>query len=134
MSSAKLLSFGIKRKNSRYRSGLEIAVDVLSIASVKSKKTKIMYQANLSFRLIEKYMRSLLDRGLLECDDSAHYLTTARGKEFLQMYMEYVERCRRIGEDVDGAQKDRLLLENMCFNDDCNQKRTSGRRDVRVCI
>jgi len=126
------MSLGIKRKNSRYRSGLEIAVDVLSIASEKSKKTKIMYQANLSYRLIEKYMRSLLERGLLVCDDSSHYLTTARGKEFLQMYLEYVERCRRIGEDVDSARKDRLLLENMCFNNDCNSKRLISKKEVVV--
>ena len=132
MSLDKLVSLGIKSKNSRYRSGLEIAVDVLSIASAKSKKTKIMYQANLSYRLIEKYMKSLLDRGLLVCDDGAHYLTTARGKEFLQMYLEYVERCRRIGEDVDSARKDRLLLENMCFNNDCNSKRMSGKKIVLV--
>ena len=132
MSLDKLLSLGIKRKNSKYRSGLEIAVDVLSIASVKSKKTRIMYQANLSYRLIEKYVSSLLERGLLACDDNAHYLTTSRGNEFLQMYLKYVERCRRIGDDVDSAQKDRLLLENMCFNNDCNSKRMSGKKVVLV--
>lgn len=128
----RLLIFGIKRRNSRYRSGLEIAVDVLSIASVKSKKTRIMYQSNLSYRLIEKYLGSLLERGLLACDANSCYLVTVRGKEFLQMYSEYVERCRRIGEDVDAARKDRFILEGMCLNHECSSKRLNSKKEVVV--
>jgi len=105
---------------------------MLSAASVKTKKTRIMYQANLSYRQMEKYLNSLLESGLVECEDDSFYLITGKGKEFLQMYEDYLERCRRIGEEIKGARKDGLLLENMCFNNESNSKRMAGRKEVFV--
>ncbi len=52
----------------------------------------------------------------MECTDDSFYMITWRGKEFLQMYNEYLERCKKIGEEIGGANKDKLQLENMCFN------------------
>jgi predicted transcriptional regulator len=119
-----------KNKN---RGRLEIVKDVLSIAVVRVRKTRIMYQANLSYTQLEKYLGVLLDRGLMECDDESCYSITWKGKEFLQMYSDYLERVKRIGDEVNGAQKHRLQLENMCFNsDECNSnsKRLTNRREV----
>jgi predicted transcriptional regulator len=107
---------------------LEIVRDMLFIASVRVRKTRIMYQANLSYRHMEKYLKSLLDSGLIECDDFSCYLVTSKGKEFLQMYDEYLERTRRIGEEVSGARKDALLLENMCFSNGCAPKQILNRK------
>lgn len=104
-----------KNKN---RGRLEIVKDVLSIAVARVRKTRIMYQANLSYRQLEKYLGVLLERGLVQCDGESCYTITWKGKEFLQIYTSYLERIRRIGDEVNGAQKDRLLLENMCFNND----------------
>jgi hypothetical protein len=54
------------------------------------------------------------------------------GEEYLQMYENYVDRCRRIGEEMDGAQNDVLLLENMCFNNQRDLKRLTNRKAVVV--
>jgi len=123
---------GLREKKSKNRRRLEIVRDMLSAASVKTKKTRIMYQANLSYRQMEKYLNSLLESGLVECDDDSFYLITWKGKEFLEMYEDYLERCRRIGEEIKGARKDGLLLENMCFNNESNSKRMAGRKEVLV--
>lgn len=114
---ARTLNFGASRDLSKHRNGLQIAVDVLSVVSVKTRKTRIMYQANLSFRLIEKYLAILLEQELLKCETGSCYLITQKGKKFLQMYTEYVERCKKIGEDMDEAHRKRQTLENMCFNE-----------------
>jgi predicted transcriptional regulator len=113
----RLSDLRIKRSENKNRGRLEIVRDMLSVATERIKKTRIMYQANLSYRLMEKYLSDLLDSGLLECDEDCFYMVTWKGKEFLQMYDDYVEQCRRIGDEIRGIRKDKLLLENMCFND-----------------
>lgn len=122
------MNFQLEQKCKRYRPSLEIARDMLSIASAKVRKTRMMYAANLSYRQSEKYLKNLLDNGLLECQDDSCYLITKRGKDFLQMYDEYIERNRRIAEEISGARKDRLLLENMCFNGEASLERTARRK------
>lgn len=101
-----------ERKN---RNRLEIVRDVLVVVAVKVRKTRIMYQANLSHPLTEKYLNSLLLNGLVERDDGFCYLITSKGKEFLQMYAEFLDRHRRIREEINGAGRDKLLLESMVF-------------------
>jgi predicted transcriptional regulator len=91
---------------------------MLSIVSVKRRKTRIMYGANLSFVQLEKYLAALLSSGLMEYDGDSGYLITAKGKEFLELYEDYVERSTHLREDVDRNLKDRLRLENMCFNNE----------------
>ena len=122
-------------KGKKNRDSLEIVRDVLSVASEKTRNTRIMYQANLSYRIMEKYLNSLLEGDLLERVDDSFYVVTWRGKEFLQMYNDYVERCRRIGEEIGGVRKDRLLLENMCFNNNVarsNPKELASEKEVPI--
>jgi predicted methyltransferase len=88
-----------------------------------------MYQANLSFRLIEKYLATLLEQGLLKCDTGSCYLITQKGRKFLQMHREYTERCKKIGEDMDEALGKRLALENMCFNEKLDPRRQLSRKE-----
>lgn len=118
----------LEQKGKRYRPSLEIARDMLYVASAKVRKTRMMYAANLSYRQSEKYLKNLLDNGLLECQDDSCYLITKRGKDFLQMYIEYIERSRRIDEEISGALTDRFVLENMCFNGEANLKRTERKK------
>lgn len=110
------LSFDLGNKEKKYRHKLEIIRDMLSVALRKTRKTKIMYQTNLSYSLMEKYLRDLIDTGLIERDGESCYSVTEKGREFLQMFTSYLERCERIREEVDGTARDRLLLESMCFN------------------
>jgi len=126
----KVVDVDLREKMYKKRRKLEIVRDMLFIVSVKTRKTKIMYQANLSYPLMEKYLKNLLGSGLVQCVDDSFYLITGKGKEFLQMYADYLERCRRIGEDLNGARKDGLLLENICFNNESSSKRTPMKRQV----
>jgi predicted transcriptional regulator len=114
------------------RGSLDIVRDILSIASVKVRKTKIMYQANMSYVQLEKYLKVLLDGGLVECDGDSCYLITQKGREFLQTYANYVERCKRIRKEVDGTARDRQLLEGMCFNGKSNGAQTAIRKNVQT--
>ena len=127
-----LSDIGLKKSKNKNRSSLEIVRDVLSVASEKKRKTRIMYQANLSYRLMEKYLNRLLESGLMECVNDSFYVITWRGKEFLQMYDGYLERCQRIGKEISGAREDRLLLENICFNSEFNSKRMANEKEVLV--
>ena len=123
-------SLGLNKTKKRNRSKIEIVRDMLSIVSVSVRKTRIMYQANLNYGQLEKYLRGLLEQGLVKRDDDSCYLITWKGKKFLQMCTDYTERCRRIGSDINEARKDRLLLENMCFNNERNSRRMANRKEV----
>jgi predicted transcriptional regulator len=109
-----LLNMG--KNGNKNRGSLDIVRDILCIASVKVRKTRIMYQANMSYPQLEKYLRKLLNGGLVECDGDSCYLITQKGREFLQTYANYVERCRRMRKELDGTVRDRQLLVSMCTN------------------
>jgi hypothetical protein len=91
-----------------------------------------MYGANLSFHQLEKYLTALLGSGLLAHDGDSGYLVTGSGMEFLQLYDDYLERSARLGAEVERNKKDRLQLENMCFNNSCNANHSGvGRDDLK---
>jgi len=79
-----------------YRDRLEIIADILSVVSLKPKKTQIMYQANLSFRVLQKYLARMSDSSLI-CFEAENrcYILTAKGKVFLETYREYSKRNRK---------------------------------------
>jgi predicted transcriptional regulator len=122
----------LNSREKKHRSRLEIVRDVLFVVTVRTRKTRIMYQTNLSFQLIEKYLGSLVNGGLVEFCDGSHYLITDRGKDFLQMYDDYLDRCKRINDDVGEVRKNRVVLENMCFNNNCISKKLLNQREVSV--
>ncbi len=67
---------------------------------------------------------------MVECDGDSFYSITRKGKEFVQLYADYVERRRRIGEEIRGVRQDRLLLEDLCFNNGCNSKDMMSRKEM----
>jgi predicted transcriptional regulator len=114
------------------RDRLDIVRDMLSVALAKAKKTKIMYMANLNFEQVEKYLKMLLEQELLEQDCYCFYLITRKGREFLRVYDDYVERRRRIVEQVNGTVKTRLVLESLCSNGDCNGSQKAIRSTAQI--
>lgn len=127
-----MLSLNDRKTATKNRSSLGIVREVLSIASVKVRKTRIMYGANLSFLQLEKYLTALLGSGLLAHDGDSGYLVTGSGMEFLQLYDDYLERSARLGAEVERNKKDRLQLENMCFNNSCKVNHSGvGRDDLK---
>lgn len=74
---------------------------VLRVARGPESKTHIMYGANLSYRQLERYLRFLLNTGLLRVSEETHsraaklFVTTEKGVSFLEAY-------RRLEETVTG--------------------------------
>lgn len=100
---------------SKYRDRLQIIASILSIASRRAKKTQIMYQANLSYKLLCRYLNEVQDAGLVFYENEGCYALTAKGKEFLSRHEEYSKRRRSLEEHLDHVSGQKAALEEMCF-------------------
>jgi len=69
-----------RKKRSKY----EIIQDVLDQCQTGSKKTWVMYRANLSYDLTTNYLNELEKLGLVEPKDGLYY-TTEKGKQLLEL-------------------------------------------------
>ena len=64
------------------RSELEIVEEILSLAKEGTKKTRILYQTNLSYTQLQSYLSFLLDSNVLEIHHNNSvktYKTTDKG-------------------------------------------------------
>jgi predicted transcriptional regulator len=71
----------------RYRSRTDIISEILDAANGSSAtKTKIMYNAYLSYNQLKEYLTILTENNLLSYDLYSHtFTTTERGLRFLQI-------------------------------------------------
>jgi predicted transcriptional regulator len=49
----------------KYRDSLDVTAAVLEAASAGARKTRIMFQANLSYKILGKYLELAVDNGFL---------------------------------------------------------------------
>jgi len=112
----------------QYRRSLEIIADILSVVKGGARKTRIMYQANLSYRLLSRYLDFTLESGLVSISSESeyYYALTKKGMEFLEQYRKYSQRIREVEEQLKDVRKERALLERMCVLEPTN----SGIRNV----
>ena len=120
----RISAFPLRKNKNKNRNSLEIVRDMLSVATEKCRKTQILYDAHLNFLLLEKYLELLLKNNLLEVDGS-FYLVTWKGKDFLQKYEDYVERCSRIDKELTEMRDEKGALKSLCFNDEPSSKQNS---------
>ncbi len=69
--------------NSR-RSEFEIVSEILMLAKNGTKKTRILYQTNLSYTQLQNYLKHLLETDMLRIENSKAtntYFTTKKGIE-----------------------------------------------------
>ena len=97
-----------------YRDRLQIVADILHIANDRAKKTRIMYQANLSYRLLCRYLSEVVDAGLVKPEDDDCYVLTAKGKEFLSRHEEYAKRCQSLEQHLNSVNDEKGVLIRMC--------------------
>jgi len=73
------------RKN---RNKFQITQAILEVARDGAGKTRIMYRANLSFKLLEDYLGALVRSGLIKVKEGERkmYLTSERGMQFLREF------------------------------------------------
>ncbi len=64
------------------RSRIDIIIDILDVAIGGTNKTSIVYKTNLNFKLADRYLMLLQNRGLVESKKDK-YITTEKGKILL---------------------------------------------------
>ena len=98
---------GLERTDRRHkrlapRSRLDIMASILGETKRASRKTRIMYKCNLSFRQLKVYLRVLVEEGFLmavpiqQSETVAEaFQTTEKGRDFLKAYDNLKEKFPR---------------------------------------
>ena len=97
----------------KYRSSLEIIADILDAVGDGAKKTRIMYFANLSYKLLGKYLKKTMDAGLVSSDKN-HYEVTEKGQTFLERFKDFSGRYSKINKQLEEILFERDVLRQMC--------------------
>ena len=102
----------------RHRSRLKILASVLSVVSDNhgARKTQIMYQAYLSYKLLVRYLNDVMDAGLVICGDDDCYRLTSKGETFLAKFNNYSRFRENVDEQVNHVEDQKMVLEEMCPN------------------
>ncbi|MCK4478517.1 hypothetical protein KAU88_08345 [Candidatus Bathyarchaeota archaeon] len=100
----------------KYRSKLQIIAEILEIVRGGAKKTHIMYRANLSYKLLCKYLNEVLECGLVRVSRDDSYVVAPKGEKFLQRFIDYKKLRERVNEELSAVDKEKILLEMMYTN------------------
>jgi len=101
-----------------YRGRLDIIADILNVASREAKKTQIMYQANLSYNVLQKYLHELVGASLVSFLDEKHcYQLTEKGRKFLEAYEEYTKTKKLVDQHLNDVAIRRKGLLSLVPND-----------------
>ena len=100
-----------------YRGRLDIIADILQVVSQKAKKTQIMYQANLSYKVLQRYLRDITAASLI-CFETAEqcYMLTQKGQDFLEAYKDYSKTNKSIEKRLNDVDNKKKNLEELCSN------------------
>lgn len=82
-----------RSKRSRY----EIIHDVLDQCQTPSRKTWVMYNANLSYDLVRKYLGNLEAKGYVETNNGLYHVTE-KGKELLEILRTWKQKKTELDE------------------------------------
>ena len=95
------------------RDRLCIVADILEVAYSGASKTHIMFGANLSFKLLEKYLGVAMNAHFLRVEGS-RFVLTEQGQEFLRQYRHFVERYAMAQQSLESLDGEREKLGLMC--------------------
>ena len=114
----------------KYRRRFEIIADIISGAEKGAKKTRIMYFANLSYRLLKKYLEHTVKVGFVR-ESSDGYETTEKGRIFLERYAEFSGKYSKLVNDFEALKFEMEVLERMCtLKGEDESKSTNARRKL----
>jgi predicted transcriptional regulator len=94
------------------RDSLSIIGSILDACNTQTTKTHIMFFANLSFKLLEKYLEILTQSGLIKVEGNKYELTQ-EGLEFIENFKNVNERyisAQKTFESVESERKKLALL------------------------
>ncbi len=95
------------------RNRIDIIAAVLKAASNGANKTRIMYEANLSFKLLESYLKTVINNGFIQHFD-ADYKLTEYGQVFLLRYQHFTRTRYRTQQKSKDLAEEQRLLEKLC--------------------
>jgi predicted transcriptional regulator len=95
------------------RDSLGIVAAILESANSGAAKTHIMFRANLSFNLLEKYLDVACTAGFVQ-PNSGRYQLTELGREFLKEYKHFNERYDRARRTLESLSSERERLVHLC--------------------
>ena len=100
-----------------YRGRLDIIADILQVVRQNAKKTQIMYQANLSYKVLQRYLKNITAASLIAFENEAQcYVLTSKGREFLEAYKDYAKTNKSIEKHLNDFDNKRKNLEELCSN------------------
>ena len=101
-----------------YRGRLDIIADILHVVSGNAKKTQIMYQANLSYQVLQKYLAEITGASLICFEGGKRcYILTDKGREFLDAYEEYSKTNRHVEKRLNDVRSKKNVLEKLCSSE-----------------
>jgi predicted transcriptional regulator len=77
----------VKRDRMARRHKLDIMAEILRLSMVGTRKTRLVYLANLNFLMLNKYLKLLEEKGFVYIHSNRIY-TTREGAEYLKQYEE----------------------------------------------
>jgi predicted transcriptional regulator len=95
------------------RDRLSIIAAILQAVNSGSCKTKIMFSANLSFKLLEKYLDICLQAGFVEANGNK-YAITEQGATILKQYHQLHERYNNAQKMFNDLVSERERLAESC--------------------
>ena len=95
------------------RDRISIIAAILEAANSTSCKTRIMFDANLSFRVLEKYLKVALNYGLIN-QEEFKYKVTDIGREYLEQYKHLEERYIGAQKTLESLSCERDRLARFC--------------------
>jgi predicted transcriptional regulator len=95
------------------RDRLSIVADILEETVGGASKTHIMFAANLSFKLLEKYLKIVIHSGLIR-SESGKYTLTIQGRDFLSNYKFLHERYITAQNLLEALDNEREKLALIC--------------------
>jgi predicted transcriptional regulator len=98
-----------------YRGRLDIIADILKVVSQNAKKTQIMYKANLSYKVLQKYLRVITAASLISFETAKRcYMLTPKGHKFLETYKKYSKINKSAEKCLNDVCKKKKNLEELC--------------------
>jgi len=99
-----------------YRDKFDIIADILNITKRNPKKTQIMYQANLSYKVLKKYLAEIMTSSLISYKHKENcYSLTSKGQRFLVLYKEYSKANNLLRKRAKDALAKKVSLEKLCL-------------------
>ena len=94
-----------------------IVAAILDVTNSGASKTKIMYGANLSFSMLEKYLKLVQSSDLIEKDGDRLYHLTDKGRDFLNAYKRFYDRYDSASKLLSSLAFERQRLSKLCKDD-----------------